>query len=64
MELNFEGVGQQSRVKIQFDNVGAKWPVTASKKLGGTETIKPFDPISSALGQLGCYINIYRYPHL
>ncbi|ASI21741.1 DNA helicase II [Aeromonas salmonicida subsp. salmonicida] len=28
MELNFEGIGQQSRVQIQFDDVGAKLLVT------------------------------------
>ncbi|WP_042027039.1 DNA helicase II, partial [Aeromonas enteropelogenes] len=31
--LNFEGVGQQSRVQIQFDDVGAKWLVTAYARL-------------------------------
>ncbi|MGR6425449.1 DNA helicase II [Aeromonas veronii] len=31
--LNFEGVGQQSRVQIQFDEVGAKWLVTAYARL-------------------------------
>jgi DNA helicase-2/ATP-dependent DNA helicase PcrA len=31
--LNFEGVGQQSRVQIQFDAVGAKWLVTAYARL-------------------------------
>ncbi|MFM1695022.1 DNA helicase II [Aeromonas salmonicida] len=25
MERNFEGVGQQSREQIQFDEVGTKW---------------------------------------
>ncbi|HEH9397340.1 TPA: DNA helicase II [Aeromonas salmonicida] len=33
MVLNFEGVGQQSRVQIQFDEVGAKWLVTAYTRL-------------------------------
>ncbi|MGY3867268.1 hypothetical protein [Aeromonas bivalvium] len=27
--LNFEGVGQQRRVQIQFDEVDAKWLMTA-----------------------------------
>ncbi|RDU90720.1 hypothetical protein CGZ76_02270 [Aeromonas veronii] len=31
--LNFEGVGQQSRGQIQFDDVGAKWLVTAYARL-------------------------------
>ncbi|MDX7752808.1 DNA helicase II [Aeromonas caviae] len=31
--LNFEGVGQQSRVQIQFDDVGVKWLVTAYTRL-------------------------------
>jgi hypothetical protein len=31
--LNFEGVGQQSRVQIQFDDVGAKWFFTAYARL-------------------------------
>ncbi|MGE4393752.1 MAG: hypothetical protein AB7E19_18335 [Aeromonas sp.] len=31
--LNFEGVGQQSRVQIQFDDVGAKWLVTACMEM-------------------------------
>ncbi|MEI4957858.1 DNA helicase II [Aeromonas dhakensis] len=31
--LNFEGVGQQSRVQIQFDDAGVKWLVTAYTRL-------------------------------
>ncbi|WCH27407.1 DNA helicase II [Aeromonas salmonicida] len=31
--MNFEGVGQQSRVEIQLDDVGAKWLVTAYARL-------------------------------
>ncbi|HGY1013795.1 TPA: hypothetical protein ACNUUK_002077 [Aeromonas salmonicida subsp. smithia] len=31
--LNSEGVGQQSRVQIQFDDVGAKWLVAAYARL-------------------------------
>ncbi len=31
--LNVEGVGQQSRVHIQLDDVGAKWLVTAYARL-------------------------------
>ncbi|MGL5213978.1 MAG: DNA helicase II [Aeromonas hydrophila] len=31
--LNFEGVGQQSREYLQFDEVGAKWLVTAYARL-------------------------------
>jgi DNA helicase-2/ATP-dependent DNA helicase PcrA len=31
--LNFEGVGQKSRVQIQFDDVGTKWLVAAYARL-------------------------------
>ncbi|WP_447830875.1 DNA helicase II [Aeromonas salmonicida] len=31
--LNLEGVGKQSRVQIQFDEVDAKWLVTAYARL-------------------------------
>ncbi|HEH9401878.1 TPA: DNA helicase II [Aeromonas sobria] len=33
MALNFEGVSQQSRVQVQFDDVGAKWLVAAYARL-------------------------------
>ncbi|MFM4669674.1 DNA helicase II [Aeromonas media] len=31
--LNFEGIGQQSRVQIQFDDASAKWLVRAYARL-------------------------------